>query len=42
MPQYASRLIKALRKYEKRRVVDLTEFRSARAEAAALTEEATS
>ncbi len=42
MPQYASRLIKALRRYEKRKVVDLSEFRSARAEAAALTEEATS
>ncbi len=42
MPRYASRLIKALRKYEKRKVVDLAEFRSARAEAAELTEDVTS
>lgn len=42
MPQYANRLIKALRKYEKRKVVDLGEFRSAKAEAATLAEEATS
>ncbi len=41
MPKYANRLIKALRKYEKRKVVDLAEFRSARAEAAILFEDAT-
>lgn len=42
MPQYAKRLIKALRKYEKRKVVDLAQFRSAKAEAATLAEDATS
>ena len=42
MPQYANRLIKALRKYEKRKVVDLSEFRQARAEATAMVEEVTS
>ncbi len=41
MPKYADRLIKALRKYEKRKVVDLAEFRTAKAEATALSEEAT-
>ena len=42
MPRYASRLIKALRKYEKRKVVDLAEFRSMKAEVEELTEDATS
>ncbi len=42
MPHYASRLIKALRKYEKRKVVDLADFRAAKVEAARLTGEATS
>ena len=42
MPRYASRLIKALRKYQKRKVVDLSAFRAAKVEAATLAREATS
>ncbi len=42
MPRYASRLIKALRKYQKRNVVDLADFRAAKIEAATLVGDATS
>jgi hypothetical protein len=41
MPRYASRLIKALRKYQKRKIVDLAGFRAAKVEAATLAGEAT-
>ena len=40
MARYANRLIKALRKYQKRKVVDLAGFRSAKVEAAKLAGEA--